>query len=257
MISPSLWDHLLAFLVGIVLPATAALAVAKSRSSSHAGLYFDTSEKIALYWSNSIVLWILAALTVLVWSLQDRALSGLGLFVAPVNQGKGLLLSLAFLVAYGVDAWREMGTERRLKETQARWRRHTPFMPATGREIRHSFVLVASASVCEEIVYRGFLISYASALLGATHSGRWAAVILSAAVFAVCHFYQGLHAAGKILLLGSLFGAIFVITRSLWIPMALHLVVDLIGTLLSPRLLAEEVSKDASTPKEFNDTPLP
>ena len=44
----------------------------------------------------------------------------------------------------------------------------------------------------------------------------------------------------KVADVGLILGAIFVVTGSLWIPMLLHFLVDLLGMLLGPKLLARE-----------------
>ena len=112
-------------------------------------------------------------------------------------------------------------------------------MPATPGEVGHSLVMVASAALFEEIVFRGFLIAYVAHFTGATTPGLVAAVMLPAAVFGLGHLYQGWHAVLKIVLLAGVFGWILVVTGSLWIPIALHFLVDLIGVCLGPRLLRD------------------
>ena len=109
----------------------------------------------------------------------------------------------------------------------------------TRREVVHSLSMVASAAFFEEIVFRGFLIAYTTHFTASTPLGYAAAVTLPAIVFGLCHVYQGWRAVAKIILLATLFGAILVATGSLWIPIALHFTMDLIGVLLAPRLLRD------------------
>ena len=45
-----------------------------------------------------------------------------------------------------------------------------------------------TAGVCEELVYRGFMIAYFSAALGVSF---WVAAVLSSVAFGIAHFYQG------------------------------------------------------------------
>lgn len=230
------YDHALAILSGLVLPLSLALVHRKNRRN-HKEIVFDTAEKLALYWSNSFVLWVLAGATLLVWRLGDRTLTDLGLLAPPRPIGLGLTLGIVFLALYANDTWLQLATPQRLADTRARWRRDTPFMPQKRREIGHSLVLVASAALCEEIVYRGFLIAYCGSFTGPTLIGQCAAIALPAIVFAACHFYQGLRAVLKIALLAGFFGAILEVTGSLWIPIVLHFIVDLVGSLLGPKLL--------------------
>ncbi len=234
---PTAWEHAVAVVAGVVLPLVGALQHRRAAPVKEPEP-LSTREKIALYWSNSVVLWGIALLAILAWRGAGRDLDRLGLTSAPARPGLGLLLAAAFLAAYALDTWRQLSTPERLAATRARWRRDTPFMPENRREVLHSLVIVASAAVAEEIVYRGFLVGYVAAWSGRSAAGLALAVALPALVFALCHLYQGVYRAAKIALLAGLFGAILVVTGSLWIPMALHFLVDLVGSAPGPKLLA-------------------
>ena len=236
MFSATPWDHALAVLCGLVLPVVGVLQRPRRADDSEPET-FDSREKIVVYWGNSALLWILAGAVVVAWRHGDRTVAELGLTAPLERPAHGLLLALVFLGAYSLDTWRQLATPKRLADTRARWRRDTPFMPETPRELRHSLVLVASASVCEEVAFRGFLVAYVTSFVGTSAAGLTFAVALPALVFAVCHAYQGFHAMAKIALLAGIFGAILVVTGSLWIPIALHVLVDLVGVLLGPTLL--------------------
>ncbi len=227
----------MAIVAGLVLPLVGALQHRRAGPSTDPQP-LPTREKIALYWSNSAVLWGIALLAILAWRGAGRDLAQLGLTSAPARPGLGALLAAAFLAAYSFDTWRQLSTPERLAATRARWRRDTPFMPENRREVLHSLVVVVSAAVAEEIVYRGFLVGYVATWSGRSAAGLALAVALPAVVFALCHLYQGVRQATKIALLAGLFGAILVVTGSLWIPIALHFFVDLVGSALGPKLLA-------------------
>jgi membrane protease YdiL (CAAX protease family) len=98
-------------------------------------------------------------------------------------------------------------------------------LPGTAEE-RRWFVLVAiTAGVCEEILYRGFLIQYFREL--PLHIGLMGALVLSAGVFGIAHLYQGLIGIVQTAILGAIFGVLFVVTGSLVLPMVLHALIDL------------------------------
>ncbi len=237
MMTPTIWDHGLAVLCGLVLPL---LGVWQQRqlAADDEGLEpFETREKIAMYWGNSAMLLFLAGLVVLVWWLVGRSLDTLGLTAAPRQWLVGGILAGVLLVAYVLDTGWSLVTSKRRAEARRRWRRDTPFMPETWREARHSLVLITSAAVGEEIVFRGFLVSYVASLTGSSTGGLTLAVALPSLVFALCHAYQGAHAMVKIAVGAALFGAIFVVTGSLWIPIVLHFLVDLVASLLGPVLM--------------------
>jgi uncharacterized protein len=103
-------------------------------------------------------------------------------------------------------------------------------LPANGRE-RAWFVAVAlTAGVCEELLYRGFLFFFLARFV----PSATVAVIVSAVVFGAAHAYQGRGGVVATALLGACLGGLYVWTGSLWPPIALHALIDLRATLLSP-----------------------
>lgn len=235
-LSPTtIYDHALAALLGLILPLATILRRVRQGAQPQR---FESWEKIASYWSNSALLAILAGAALWSWQHSGRTWRELGLAEPPAHLDWGLLLAFLFSVFYTVDTWWQLAPGR-IAATRARWRRDTPFMPRTARELRHSLALVACAAVAEEILFRGFLIWYVARFSGTKPAGLSIAVALPAVVFAVSHLYQGRRAVAKIAVLAGLSGALFVVTGSLWIPIALHFLVDLVGVLLGPKLLAE------------------
>lgn len=117
-------------------------------------------------------------------------------------------------------------------------------LPKTAEE-RRWFVLVAiTAGVCEEILYRGFLIHYFREL--PVSIGLIGALILSSCVFGFAHLYQGVVGIVQTTILGAIFGLIFIVTGSLLLPMALHALIDL-RILLILRADEGSLSSEAST----------
>lgn len=231
---PTPWDHILAFVVGVGIPLLAVVQRRTGQPSEPPTLAHR--DKIALYWSNSAQTAVLAAVTIVIWKLGGRTLADLGLTAAPEKLGLGLAIAAIFLLGYCADAWHKLRPGR-IAKTRERWRRETPFMPSTPREVAHSFSMVATAAVGEEIIYRGFLISYVTYFTGTAPLGLTAAVALPAVVFAIPHLYQGgLRGLHKIMVPAAMFGAIVVVTGSLWIAIGLHFLVDAIGMSLGPRL---------------------
>lgn len=236
----TIWDHGLAVLCGVALPLVGLWQQRAFAAEPEETPPLETREKIALYRSNALLMLGLAGVVVLVWSLVGRSLEALGLTAAPRELPAGVALSAALLVGFAVDTWWQLATAARRAETRRRWLRDAPFMPETWREAKHSLVLIVGAAVGEEVVFRGFLVSYATAFTGSTSGGVVLAVGLPALVFALCHAYQGPHAMAKIAIGGGLLGALFVATGSLWLPIALHFLVDLVATLVGVGVVSAE-----------------
>jgi membrane protease YdiL (CAAX protease family) len=80
------------------------------------------------------------------------------------------------------------------------------------------------AAICEEIVFRGFLIGRLEAAFGgASRAATGAAVLLSSAVFGAAHAYQG--PTGMLItgVLGLLFAIVYVaVGRNLWFNIVVH-----------------------------------
>jgi uncharacterized protein len=110
-------------------------------------------------------------------------------------------------------------------------------LPVTPEE-RAWFAMVSiTAGICEEVLYRGFLIRYLSD--GPWHAGIWIALAIASISFGLGHGYQGLSGIIGTGLLGAVMALIFLATGNLWLPMALHAMIDLrVLLLLRPGDLA-------------------
>ncbi|HUP88008.1 MAG TPA: CPBP family intramembrane glutamic endopeptidase [Longimicrobiales bacterium] len=98
-------------------------------------------------------------------------------------------------------------------------------VPTTNVQ-RVLFVLLAvSAGVCEEIVFRGFMIP---ALFSKTNS-LIVAVVISSAVFGILHIHQRPAGALRAGLLGAVLAVPFVSSGSIYPAMAAHTIIDIIG----------------------------
>ncbi len=99
------------------------------------------------------------------------------------------------------------------------------FLPRTGEERAWFAAVSVTAGICEEIIFRGFLIRYLDALpLGL---GLWGAVIASAVIFGINHGYQGWKGVIGTTLLALMLTALFFLTGSLLIPIVVHALLDL------------------------------
>lgn len=239
MSDPTLIDHALALLLGLVVPLAGVL---HQRPESEPGS-FDRRARVALAWNGALSLALMGAVVAGAWWWREGSLAGLGLEPPdpdPDARRATLRLALAFLALYlGQIAWR-IATPARRAATRARWERDTPFMPRTLGELPHFAVLALSAGLFEELCYRGFLVQYAGALFSHLSAGPWLAVSLPAAVFGFAHLYQGAANALFIAVMSALFGALLLVSGSLWVPIALHAGIDLVAGGLGCWLLEGE-----------------
>jgi len=97
--------------------------------------------------------------------------------------------------------------------------------PATWAERRWWVFTCTTAGVCEETLFRGFLLQY-------LHVVPWTlnltlALFLSSLIFGLNHLYGGVSGVIGSALTGFLFGLLFILTGNLLLPMIVHAILDL------------------------------
>jgi len=119
------------------------------------------------------------------------------------------------------------------------------FLPGTWTERRWWVFVSITAGVCEETVFRGFMLRY-------LHVFPWRlnltlALLISSVIFGVHHIYQGASGAARVAIFGILFGLLFLLTGSLLLPIIFHGAMDLsLLALLPPP--ADTPSRESTVP---------
>lgn len=114
-------------------------------------------------------------------------------------------------------------------------------LPQQRREFPVFAALAATVALCEEFVYRGFLL----VVLDSLDAGRAAAAVGSSAFFALAHAYQGRRGMVTTFVVGLIFAAARLTTGSLLPPAIAHFTADLLAGLAGYRLLAAPESSRA------------
>ncbi len=96
------------------------------------------------------------------------------------------------------------------------------FLPRTEQEARLFILVSISAGICEELLFRGFLIWYFKVF-----SVTALAVVLSSVLFGMAHSYQGWKGGVQTGAIGLVLAFSYVLTGSLWIPILLHIMGDI------------------------------
>lgn len=105
-------------------------------------------------------------------------------------------------------------------------------LPNTGWERFWWVILSASAGICEEAAFRGYLLTRAWKLAPQTwsSSARWIpGIVISALLFGLGHTYQGVAGFTMITVYGLMISGLFIYTRSLWPPVIAHFFLDFIN----------------------------
>lgn len=173
----------------------------------------------AAYLSSILALWLLCGATLLIAVLSGFDARDLGVVPAsPAVIATATLATTGAAVAV-LFLFRLAGT------------RETPvlreLLPVTAPE-RALFVLLSlTAGICEELVFRGFLLRSLTLATGLTPL----AVLLSAGAFGVVHAYQQPAGAVRAALMGVLLSLPVLFDASLISSMAAHALVDLLSGL--------------------------
>jgi len=219
----TLIDHLFALVLIVGLPVFATWhathlirRVTRDPANTRTPDYLLT---IAIQWGLTVVLggW---------WLMAARPFADLGLTL-PIGAGRWgtILISSTAIAFFGYHAY----AVARSPEAQAKVRAQLDaqpnvrvILPTNTQEARAFGAVALTAGICEEVLYRGFLLYYLNQWLPGA-----AAVAAAIVIFGVAHLYQG---ARGILLTGIAGGAamaVYLLTGSLIAPVVLHAVVDL------------------------------
>ncbi|MGH7470614.1 MAG: CPBP family intramembrane glutamic endopeptidase [Longimicrobiales bacterium] len=223
MPDPGALDHIVMALLVVVNPLYGAWEYRRLVRRIRAG---EANARGAEYRKTMLLSWTFTIGLVALWLGADRPAAVLG-FALPggVRLLAGAIitiLGLAFLSAQ----WRALSSmdEKGLEPLRAQMAAVADLMPRTEREAAQFRLVSVSAGVCEEIVYRGYMIWYLAAFMG-----EWPAVILGALIFGLGHLYQGTDGVIKTGVTGLMMGILYVATGSLLWPVILHTAVDLHG----------------------------
>jgi membrane protease YdiL (CAAX protease family) len=232
-------DHIVAFVFCVAVP----LLAARQRIKVEPGVFLTSDQKKNIYIASSFSLFIMGAIIMAVWLLFKRPIDEIGL-TQPTNTRAWLWIAIAFAIIYTIDAVTNLSSKHAIDTAVDNWKKRTPFLPTKNKELPEYLLMCFSAGVFEEIVYRGYLVTYCWYLFDGMEYQKLLSILVPAFVFSVAHFYQGTKAVMKIFILAILFGYIFMNSGSLLIVMILHFLVDAIGGLLTIKYLKEIEEKE-------------
>ena len=86
-----------------------------------------------------------------------------------------------------------------------------------------ALVLPLTASIPEEVIYRGFLIGRLSGIFGRNVGGAFMTVLVQALVFGAIHFQWGIGGMILTVMMGIVWGTAYLLCgRNLWIVILAH-----------------------------------
>jgi len=215
-------DHAFILLLFVLQPIHGAFEARYYIARAEAG---QPAERVRFYRQTALVEWIILVLLVAAWYDFDRPIADLG-FVMP--GGPGFWSGVAFCIAvtaYLFYSWRRAKKASVVeKATYAdSFGNLVNFLPHTRRELHNYYAVSLTAGIVEEVIYRGFVIWY----LG-QYMPLWGAVAVSSVAFGLAHSYQGANGAVRVSLVGLAFGALYVVSGSIWLPIIAHALLDVL-----------------------------
>jgi membrane protease YdiL (CAAX protease family) len=265
MIGPATAALILAIILVVLPPLIAPLESRFLRSKP------GTARKLAYYAFTIVALWVLAAAAARIFGiegLRDASWPWKAWLPLPAIGGPlmGVLLAAYFLLALMPLIQSLRGPRWRRAYAKA-YRRYAEdfagLLPETGIE-RFAFILLSlTAGVCEEALYRGFLIRYLHD--GAAALPLFLALAAASLAFGLAHIYQGAPALLRTGIAGLAFGLLFLMTGSLIPAVVLHALIDLQGLYVLWPLSDEDMPSESpghSAPSQSReahpgDLPMP
>ncbi len=186
--------------------------------------------------------WILAFAALAVLSTGNGDLGESGFRVPATVRfwiGSAVVLVLCGLLVLQAHAVTRSGEA--LRAARRQMESLDAILPHNSREGQMFSVLSVTAGICEEIVYRGFLLSY----LG-SYFTPWVALPLSALAFGLGHAYQGSRGILKTGATGLVLGLVVLGTGSILPAIVLHMAVDVTSGRIGRRALEPVDSATAS-----------
>jgi membrane protease YdiL (CAAX protease family) len=195
-------------------------------------------ERLRYYPFEIVPLWALAAGVVALWIGAHRPWGALLLGgSAPWRLALGWALAGAYV-------WLTLSQRRKVIARPDRLARIVnalgnvrPILPRTRGERSGFAVLSITAGICEELLFRGFVLWYAT-----VWTGPVGGFLISSMLFGIMHVYLGVEQVPRTAILGIFFYVVAMTAGSLLPAMVCHAVADLVSGDLGYRALATDAA---------------
>ena len=238
MISPMPWDFWLIFLfLSIVLPWRGRERMRHFMAQPQV----LRRERIRLYASTILFQWVLAA--IVAWRAFARGLTLPQLGLESGRPWSIFLLTLIGATLIAVAHWmnlRRMAGSNHPAAEKLRAMAERLF-PQSKTETIFFTLLALTAGICEEFIFRGFVI----AALFAAGLSSWTAVIVSSLMFGAAHLYQGKGGSVGTGILGVLFASVRIAYRSIFPVVIWHAVLDVVAGIAGARYFGKRPTPEA------------
>ncbi len=224
-------DHVLAVVLAVLSAPAGARSAARLARRIRGG---DARARLRFYYRGIAQLWGLALVIWLLWRWTDRPFDALGI-VAPTGVAAWISAGLcaATLGFYAMQVKATLASEAARASVRAQLKGSpgvAVVLPTTPAEMRGFVGVGITAGLCEELLYRGYILWYFSALLP-----RGWAIAATVAVFGIGHAYQGVRGVLLTGVVGGIALGVYLGTGSLLAPIVMHAAVDVANGFIAYR----------------------
>jgi len=227
---PTIGDHTLMLVLTLILPLWGLKRLPKFIAAVRRG---DPLARTRAYRGIIVWQWTLVIGLLIAWPLAGRAWPALGLALpGGVPTYIGLAATVVMLVLCGLQQKLVAGlTPEEKQEVVDKACNTWLVMPTTEAERKLFMGVAVTAGVCEEVLYRGFMLWYLAHWLA-----PWPAIGVGSVIFGFAHIYQGTSGILKTAVIGLLMGALYHYTGSLLWPALAHAMIDVSAGFIGRRL---------------------
>lgn len=195
-----------------------------------------------------LVQWLATALLAALWWLTERQAAALGLVFEGGSKAwlawALVTVPVAFTAMQALWVGRRAELRRSVREQLESVR---PMMPHNRRELSWFFAVSVTAGICEEVLYRGFLLWW---LATPMDLGLVWAAILSTIAFGLAHAYQGVAGMVKTGALGGVMVGLRILAGSIWPVVVLHALLDILGGIMAHAVLTAPQDDDSEPTRQ-------
>lgn len=175
------------------------------------------------YLASILTQWGLTGCVLALWAGRGRSWAALGLGLgSPLRLGTGLALATLVVGLLWLQRRALFARPERLAIVLRQVGSSRPLLPHTPGELRGFKLLSITAGICEEVLFRGFVLGYV-----AVWTGPVLAAVVSSVLFGTAHLYLDGRSALRAGLVGGVLAVLVLASGSLWPAMLIHAAVDM------------------------------
>jgi len=178
--------------------------------------------RLNFYRSIIVEEWIALVVLLGYWAYAGRPLQSL--LLAPVNPLRfaiGITVAVVLCALLVLQYKAVFARSEVMPRVRKKLAYSEPLLPHTPAERWRFHAVSITAGVCEETLFRGFLLWYFAVWIGV-----WPAAILSSIVFGLGHVYLGIRQIPNTAIIGMIMATLAILSGSLWPAILLHAAMD-------------------------------